>query len=88
MCHVEQTITLDLRLTHLRPYWRCYYANTHAIIYVIDSSDHDRLQTSRAELLTMLAEEELKGVPVLVFSNKQVRAEALFEDASFNETLF
>ncbi|KAF8609821.1 putative small monomeric GTPase [Ceratobasidium sp. AG-I] len=61
----------DLTLTHLRPYWRCYYANTHAIIYVIDSSDHDRLQTSRAELLTMLAEEELKGVPVLVFSNKQ-----------------
>ncbi|CAE7125559.1 unnamed protein product [Rhizoctonia solani] len=55
----------------IRPYWRCYYANTHAIIYVIDASDHDRLQTSRAELLTMLAEEELKGVPVLVFSNKQ-----------------
>ncbi|KAF8679850.1 small GTPase superfamily Arf family [Rhizoctonia solani] len=45
----------------IRPYWRCYYANTHAIIYVIDASDHDRLQTSRAELLTMLAEEELKG---------------------------
>jgi hypothetical protein len=60
-----------------RPYWRCYYANTDAIIYVIDASDHDRLQTSRAELLTMLAEEELKGVPVLVFSNKQVRFEAL-----------
>ncbi|QRV76404.1 ADP-ribosylation factor family [Ceratobasidium sp. AG-Ba] len=55
----------------LMPYWRCYYANTHAIIYVIDSSDQDRLQTSRAELLTMLAEEELKGVPVLVFANKQ-----------------
>ncbi|KAG8702529.1 hypothetical protein FRC09_004686, partial [Ceratobasidium sp. 395] len=55
----------------IRPYWRCYYANTHAIIYVIDASDQDRLQTSRAELLTMLAEEELKGVPVLVFANKQ-----------------
>jgi len=55
----------------IRPYWRCYFPNTSAIIYVIDSSDHARLQTSRAELLTMLSEEELNGVPLLVFANKQ-----------------
>jgi len=55
----------------IRPYWRCYFPNTSAIIYVIDSSDHSRLQTSRSELLTMLSEEELAGVPLLVFCNKQ-----------------
>ncbi|KAH9050035.1 ARF SAR [Lactarius hengduanensis] len=55
----------------IRPYWRCYFPNTSAIIYVIDSSDHTRLQTSRSELLTMLSEEELAGVPLLVFCNKQ-----------------
>jgi len=38
---------------------------------VIDSSDTSRLQTSRSELLTMLSEEELAGVPLLVFCNKQ-----------------
>ncbi|EFA79574.1 ARF-like protein [Heterostelium album PN500] len=27
----------------IRPYWRCYYPNTNAIIYVVDSSDPDRL---------------------------------------------
>src|ERR1700728_2226590 len=54
-----------------RPYWRCYFPNTSAIIYVIDSSDHARLATARTELLTMLAEDELNGVPLLVFSNKQ-----------------
>lgn len=42
-----------------------------AIIYVIDSSDVARLPTSRSELLTMLSEDELKNVPVLVFANKQ-----------------
>ncbi|KZW03909.1 ARF/SAR superfamily [Exidia glandulosa HHB12029] len=59
--------------TSIRPYWRCYFPNTAAIIYVIDASDHDRLQTSRSELLTMLSddEEELRGVPLLVFANKQ-----------------
>ncbi|CAK9780504.1 unnamed protein product [Cutaneotrichosporon oleaginosum] len=61
----------------IRPYWRCYYANTQAIIYVIDSADTARLPTSRSELLTMLAEEELKNVPVLVFANKQDMAGAL-----------
>lgn len=54
-----------------RPYWRCYFPNTSAIIYVIDSSDQARLATSRTELLTMLSEEELKGAPLLVFCNKQ-----------------
>ena len=54
-----------------RPYWRCYFPNTSAIIYVIDSSDVDRLSTSRSELLTMLSEDELAGVPLLVFCNKQ-----------------
>ena len=44
---------------------------TQAIIYVIDSSDTARLATSRSELLTMLSEDELKSVPVLVFANKQ-----------------
>ncbi|KAF9780066.1 ARF SAR [Thelephora terrestris] len=55
----------------IRPYWRCYFPNTSAIIYVIDSSDTSRLQTSRSELLTMLSEDELNGVPLLVFCNKQ-----------------
>lgn len=44
---------------------------------MIDAADTDRLATSRAELLTMLSEEELKGVPVLVFANKQDVAGAL-----------
>ena len=25
--------------TSIRPYWRCYYTNTDAIIYVVDSAD-------------------------------------------------
>jgi ADP-ribosylation factor-like protein 1 len=38
---------------------------------VIDAADANRLQTSRSELLTMLSEDELAGVPLLVFCNKQ-----------------
>jgi hypothetical protein len=57
--------------TSIRPYWRCYYANTAAVIFVIDSTDVDRLQTASEELAAMLNEEELRDAALLVFANKQ-----------------
>lgn len=38
----------------IRPYWRCYYPNTDAIIFVVDSADTERLEIARAELHAML----------------------------------
>ncbi|XP_021342598.1 ADP-ribosylation factor-like protein 1 [Mizuhopecten yessoensis] len=57
--------------TSIRPYWRCYYSNTDAIIYVVDSVDRDRINISKQELASMLEEEELKKVTFLIFANKQ-----------------
>jgi len=57
--------------TSIRPYWRCYYANTDAIIYVVDSADRDRLAISRQELNLMLQEDELKSAVLVVMANKQ-----------------
>lgn len=57
--------------TSIRPYWRCYYANTDAVIYVIDSQDSERLGVTKDELISMLSEEELKGAVLMVLANKQ-----------------
>merc|ERR1712228_613254 len=57
--------------TSIRPYWRCYYANTDAIIYVVDSVDKERIGISKSELVSMLDEEELRKAILLVFANKQ-----------------
>eukprot|EP01036_Dinobryon_divergens_P027539 gene27539-36333_t len=57
--------------TSIRPYWRCYYPNTDAIIFVVDSCDVDRLGIAKQELNAMLEEEELKDATLLVFANKQ-----------------
>ena len=54
----------------IRPYWRCYYPNTNAVIYVVDSNDRDRIDDSKRELQQLLLEEELKGIVLLIFSNK------------------
>ncbi|EIE87179.1 hypothetical protein RO3G_11890 [Rhizopus delemar RA 99-880] len=48
---------------------RPYYLNTDVVIYVVDSVDKDRKQTSKEEIHAMLEEEELKDVP-LIFANK------------------
>ncbi|XP_067937611.1 ADP-ribosylation factor-like protein 1 [Watersipora subatra] len=57
--------------TSIRPYWRCYYSNTDAIIYVVDSRDRDRIAISQQELMSMLEEEELGGAVLVVLANKQ-----------------
>lgn len=57
--------------TSIRPYWRCYYSNTDAIIYVVDSMDKERIGISKQELIAMLEEDELKKAILVVFANKQ-----------------
>ena len=57
--------------TSIRPYWRCYYSNTDAVIYVVDSADRDRVGISKQELVSMLEEEELKSAILVVLANKQ-----------------
>lgn len=57
--------------TGIRPYWRCYFAQTDAIIYVVDSTDKERMGVAKHELFALLDEEELKNATLLVFANKQ-----------------
>jgi len=66
--------------TSIRPYWRCYYQNTNAIIYVVDSADSERMGISKQELVTMLEEEELKDAALVVFANKQDLPNALRQE--------
>eukprot|EP00019_Armaparvus_languidus_P001353 CAMPEP_0168597272 /NCGR_PEP_ID=MMETSP0420-20121227/10556_1 /TAXON_ID=498008 /ORGANISM="Pessonella sp." /LENGTH=189 /DNA_ID=CAMNT_0008634073 /DNA_START=21 /DNA_END=586 /DNA_ORIENTATION=- len=63
--------------TSIRPYWRCYYNNTDAVIYVVDSADQERIGVAKEELVSMLEEEELKDAILLVFANKQDMPDAL-----------
>ncbi|EFJ14920.1 ARF-like GTPase [Selaginella moellendorffii] len=72
--------------TSIRPYWRCYFPNTQAVIYVVDSTDTERMATAKDELHAILEEEELKDTVVLIYANKQDLPEAL-ESAAVSESL-
>uniref|UniRef100_A0A3B5AD30 ADP ribosylation factor related protein 1 n=1 Tax=Stegastes partitus TaxID=144197 RepID=A0A3B5AD30_9TELE len=49
----------------------CYYAESHGVIYVIDSTDEARLSESKEAFEKMISSEALEGVPLLVLANKQ-----------------
>ena len=65
--------------------WRCYYQNTNAVIYVVDSNDPERMGISKQELMAMLEEEELKDAALIVFANKQDLPNSLPSDAIASE---
>ncbi|KAK9812730.1 hypothetical protein WJX72_002764 [[Myrmecia] bisecta] len=61
----------------LRSYWRNYYEQTDALLWVVDSADTRRLEDCRQELHSLLKEEKLAGASLLIFANKQDIAGAL-----------
>lgn len=63
----------------IRSYWRNYFEQTDALVWVVDSADRLRLMDCKRELAQLLQEERLAGATLLVFANKQDIAGALTE---------
>mmetsp|Transcript_2188 Transcript_2188/g.2446 ORF Transcript_2188/g.2446 Transcript_2188/m.2446 type:complete len:121 (+) Transcript_2188:138-500(+) len=55
----------------IRRLWKHYYNGVNAIIFVVDSADTHRVKEAAMELNGILKDDELRGVPVLVYANKQ-----------------
>ena len=62
----------------IRPLWRHYYQNVNGLIYLVDSSDIDRLEEARDELHAIIQDPSFpKDASVLVWANKQDLKNAL-----------
>ncbi|XP_056324017.1 ADP-ribosylation factor 4-like [Danio aesculapii] len=55
----------------LRSFWKYYYQNCQGLIFVVDSSDHERIERAAEVISSMLAEDETRGAVLLVLANKQ-----------------
>jgi len=55
----------------LRPLWRHYFSGTDAIIFVVDSTDKERMNEAREELHRIVSDDELWNSALLIFANKQ-----------------
>ncbi|XP_037123336.1 ADP-ribosylation factor-like protein 14 [Syngnathus acus] len=65
----------------MRPHWKHHYADTAGLVFVVDSADQGRLDEAGKELHRVLKYETLRGVPLVVLSNKQDLRGALSPEA-------
>ncbi|XP_069842582.1 ADP-ribosylation factor-like protein 13A isoform X2 [Dendropsophus ebraccatus] len=61
----------------MRANWRLYYPHAHALVFVLDASDHGRIQEVAGVLSSVLKHPKVAGKPFLILANKQDRASAL-----------
>ena len=54
-----------------RPLWRPYTRATDAVVFVVDSSDQERMEEARMELHRIMRVPDNSGTPVLLLANKQ-----------------
>ncbi|XP_008323206.1 ADP-ribosylation factor-like protein 13B isoform X2 [Cynoglossus semilaevis] len=63
----------------IRGIWKNYYSESHGVVFVVDSSDIQRLQETRETMAEVLQHPRIAGKPVLVLANKQDQEGALAE---------
>ncbi|XP_069745552.1 ADP-ribosylation factor-like protein 13B isoform X2 [Narcine bancroftii] len=55
----------------IRDIWKNYYAESFGVIFVLDSSDIDRMEEVKDTVANVLRHPKVAGKPVLVLANKQ-----------------
>ncbi|CAF0787409.1 unnamed protein product [Rotaria sp. Silwood1] len=55
----------------IRRLWQHYYQGADGLIFVVDSSDQDRIDEAREELHGILSSHDMSSVPIVVIANKQ-----------------
>ncbi|KAG9349919.1 hypothetical protein JZ751_026272, partial [Albula glossodonta] len=63
----------------IRDIWKHYYSESHGVIFVVDSSDTQRMQETKETLAQVLVHPRITGKPVLLLANKQDKEAALHE---------
>jgi len=62
----------------IRPLWRHYYQGSEGLLFVVDSSDVQRVAEARDEIFSVLKDEAMdQGVPAVILANKQDLPNAL-----------
>ncbi|KAJ3009423.1 ADP-ribosylation factor protein 3 [Thoreauomyces humboldtii] len=55
----------------LHSIWEKYYTECHAIVFVVDGTDKERVEDVKAAFENVMTSDTVEGVPVLMLANKQ-----------------
>ncbi|CAN6630537.1 ADP-ribosylation factor-like protein 3 [Trichomonascus vanleenenianus] len=56
---------------NLRTLWDSYYEAAHAVVFVVDSTDQQRIEECKQALDNVVSDDSIEGVPILMLANKQ-----------------
>ncbi|KAJ8399878.1 hypothetical protein AAFF_G00406080 [Aldrovandia affinis] len=65
----------------IRDIWKHYFSESHGVMFVVDSSDVQRMKETKETLAQVLRHPRITGKPILLLANKQDREGALQETA-------
>ncbi|KAI8915148.1 hypothetical protein PhCBS80983_g04596 [Powellomyces hirtus] len=55
----------------LHSIWEKYYSECHAILFVVDATDSERIEEVKVTFESVMTNDTVEGVPVLMLANKQ-----------------
>jgi ADP-ribosylation factor protein 1 len=64
----------------IRPLWQHYFVGVQGVIFIVDSSDTERLDEAKVELHKLFDEPQLEDSCFLIYANKQDQPHALSQD--------
>ncbi|KAF4620958.1 hypothetical protein D9613_000303 [Agrocybe pediades] len=64
----------------IRNIWHRYYGDCHAVVYVIDAEDRERLSEGWEVFDNVLSDPQILGLPLLLIANKQDSPQSLSVD--------
>ncbi|CCH44386.1 ADP-ribosylation factor 1 [Wickerhamomyces ciferrii] len=55
----------------LRSLWEEYFTHCHAIIFIVDSTDRERIEECQSNLTKIINNDSIESIPILMLANKQ-----------------
>ena len=67
--------------------WKHYFDKIDGVIFVVDSTDREKLKKAKLELEKLMTDQSIGNVPFMLYYNKQDLADKILTDEEIDSVL-